>query len=74
MGGFSTEKVATVLGLVGMIVSEIYEFLTWHIETITGEFSIQTSFNWAFPEFYLGLLVSIGMLVCYLLIEKFEIL
>lgn len=63
-------KVLSVLGMVGIVVSEIYEFLTWHVMTITGEMSIKNSIEFAFPEFYLGFIVSILMIFAYFLIEK----
>lgn len=46
-------KILSILGVVGIVISEIYQFLTWHILTITGEMSIQNSINFAFPEFYI---------------------
>lgn len=60
-----TMKIVGLLGCLGIVVSEIYEFLTWHIMTVTGEFSIRESFNFAFPEFYVGLIVSIIMTLVY---------
>lgn len=63
-------KVLSVLGLIGIVTSEIYQFLTWHIQTITGELSIQNSINFAFPEFYIGLVVSLMMIFAYFIIDK----
>lgn len=63
-------KVLTIIGMVGIVVSEIYEFLTWHIWTITGEMSIQNSINLTFPEFYIGLAVSLVMIIAYFAIDK----
>lgn len=31
------------LGVIGIVVSEIYKFLTWHTLTVTGEVSLQNS-------------------------------
>ena len=70
---FKNKLINTILGflgVIGVVVSEIYEFLTWHIMTITGEMSLRTSFEFAFPEFYVGLLVSLAMVVYYYIIEK----
>ena len=39
-----------VLGTIGIVVSEIYKFLTWHTLTVTGEVSLQNSIRLAFPE------------------------
>ena len=63
-------KVMGILGTVGIVISEIYKFLTWHVMTVTGEISIQHSMQLAFPEFYIGLIVSIIMVAVYLIIEK----
>ncbi len=65
-------KIFGTLGVVGIVVSEIYEFFTWHIMTITGEMSIHNSLEFAFPEFYIGLVISLIMIVAYLCIDKIE--
>lgn len=70
---FKNKLINTILGflgVIGIVVSEIYQFLTWHIMTITGEMSLRTSFEFAFPEFYVGLVVSLAMVVYYYIIEK----
>ena len=59
-----------ILGSIGMVISEIYNYFTWHVLTITGEISVKNSMMFAFPEFYLGLVVSVLMVVVYLLITK----
>mgnify|MGYP000439972791 FL=1 len=64
-------KILSILGVVGIVISEIYQFLTWHILTITGEMSLQNSINFAFPEFYIGLAISLIMIVVYFVIDKF---
>jgi len=64
-------KVLSILGLVGIVITEIYQFLTWHIQTITGNMSMQNSFNFAILEFYIGLTVSLIMIIAYFLIDKF---
>ena len=56
------------VGCIGMVVSEVYKFFTWHALTITGEISLQHSIRFAFPEFYAGLCVSLAMVVLYLVI------
>ena len=58
------------LGTIGIVISEIYKFFTWHVMTITGEISIQNSIQFAFPEFYIGLVVSLIMVVAYFVIDK----
>lgn len=63
-------KVLSILGLIGIVISEIYQFFTWHVLTITGEMSIQNSINFVFPEFYIGLVISLIMVVAYFVIDK----
>ena len=65
-----TNKILSILGTIGIVVSEIYEFFTWHIMNITGKMSIQNSIEFAFPEFYVGLLISLIMIFVYLCIDK----
>lgn len=59
-----------VLGTIGIVVSEIYKFFTWHVMNITGEVSIYKSIRFVFPEFYIGLVISILMVVTYFVIDK----
>ncbi len=63
-------KTLSILGVIGIVFSEIYQFLTWHIPNITGKMSIQNSINFAFPEFYIGLAISLIMVVAYFIIDK----
>ena len=65
-----TNKILSILGTIGIVVSEIYEFFTWHIMNITGKMSIQNSIEFAFSEFYVGLLISLIMIFVYLCIDK----
>jgi len=70
---FENEKINKILGIlgtIGIVVSEIYEFFTWHIMNITGKMSIQNSIEFAFPKFYVGLLISLIMIFVYLCIDK----
>lgn len=53
------------LGTIGIVVSELYQFFTWHVMTITGQISVYNSFKLAFPEFYIGLFVSLCMIIVY---------
>ena len=62
-------KVLGASGVIGMVLSEIYKFFTWHVMTITGEISLRSSIRLAFPEFYFGLAVSIIMVFLYFLID-----
>lgn len=58
------------LGVTGIVISEIYQFLIWHVMYITGEVSIHNSMEFAFPEFYIGVVVSLIMVCIYFLIDK----
>ena len=58
------------LGTIGIVVSEIYKFFTWHVMNIIGEVSIHKSIRFVFPEFYIGLVISILMVVTYFVIDK----
>lgn len=58
------------LGTIGIVVSEIYVFLTWRVVNITGKISIHNSITFAFPEFYMGLGIFVMMIVVYFVIDK----
>ena len=63
-------KVLGALGTIGVVASEVYKFFTWHVLTITGEVSLQHSIRFAFPEFYIGLAVSLAMVAAYFIIDQ----
>lgn len=67
-----TNKILGALGTIGIVVSEIYQFFTWHIMNITGKMSIHNSIEFAFPEFYIGLVISLIMIFYYFSIDKIE--
>lgn len=72
-GPFEKKKIGTLLGAlgtIGIVVSEIYQFFTWHTMTITGEISLQKSILLAFPEFYIGFAASVVMVIAYFLIDR----
>ena len=58
------------LGTIGIVVSEVYEFFTWHMMNVTGKVSMHSSIRFAFPEFYMGLVISILMVATYFFITK----
>ena len=62
-------KVLCASSVFGIVLSEIYKFFTWHVQTITGEISLRSSIRLAFPEFYFGLIVSITMVLVYFLVD-----
>lgn len=66
-------KISTITGAVLMVIAEIYKFFTWHYATITGEISLQNSLKLAYPEFYIGLVVSIIAAIACAVIENMEI-
>lgn len=70
---FKKNKINTCMGatgVIGIVIAEIYTFLTWHVSTITGEISMQSSLRLAYPEFYIGLCVSIIMVIVYFVVSK----
>ena len=72
-GSFNNKKINKILGglgTIGIVASEIYNFFTWHILTITGEMSLYNSIEFAFPEFYIGLAISVVMVIFYFYIDK----
>ena len=72
-GSFNNNKINKILGIsgtTGIVVSEIYQFFTWHIMNITGKMSIHSSIEFAFPEFYIGLVISLIMIFAYIYIDK----
>lgn len=66
----STGKWLGALGTMGIVLSEIYKFFTWHVMNITGEISIHNSIRFAFPEFYFGLAVSLIMVAVYFVMDS----
>ena len=63
-------KIIGGLGVVGIVISEIYKYFTWYIQNITGEFNVYSSIRMAFPEFYVGLAISVIMVIIYFRIDK----
>lgn len=60
-----TGEVLGTIGMIGIIVMEVYEFLTWHILTITGRFSLSVSLNMCYPEFYFAVICMMVTFVLY---------
>ncbi len=65
-----TNKILGGIGIIGIVISEIYEFFTWYTIGITKDINLSNSINLAFPEFYIGLLISIIMVFIYFFIDK----
>ena len=65
-----TNKILGGIGVIGIVISEIYEFFTWYTIGITKDINLYNSINLTFPEFYIGLLISIIMVFIYFFIDK----
>lgn len=63
-------KIIGGFGVVGIVISEIYKYLTWYIQNITGKFNIYNSIRFAFPEFYIGLGISLLIVIIYFYVDK----
>lgn len=66
----NTNKILGGIGVIGIVISEIYEFFTWYTIGITKDINLYNSINLTFPEFYIGLLISIIMVFIYFFIDK----
>lgn len=60
-----TSKILGAFGVIGIVLSEVYNFLTWYIPNYENSISLQHSLNNVFPEFYIGIVVSICMVILY---------
>ena len=58
-----TINILASVGFGGIVCVEIYHFLTWYILTITGKFSLSTSFDWTYPELYVALIIALSAFV-----------
>ena len=65
-----TNKILGGIGVIGIVISEIYEFFTWYTIGITKDINLYNSINLTFPEFYIGLLISVIMVFIYFFIDK----
>lgn len=65
-----TNKILNILGVFGIVLSEIYKFLTWYIPNYESSISLQHSLNNVFPAFYIGVLISVCMIIIYFIIDK----
>ena len=53
------------IGWLGIIIMQIYEFLTWHIRTGGGSINLQLSCHLAYSYFYLAVMISIISYIIY---------
>ena len=58
------------IAMVGIVLSELNNFLTWNYPNISYLDVIKNSFNMVFPMFYIGLIVSIAVIVIYKILDK----
>ena len=58
------------IAMVGIVLSELNNFLTWNYPNISYLDGIKNSFNMVFPMFYIGLIVSIAVIVIYKILDK----
>ena len=63
-------KILNILGVLGIVLSEIYKFLTWYIPNYENSINLQHSLNNVFPAFYVGLIISLCMVIAYFVIDK----
>ena len=63
-------KILSILGLLGIVLSEIYKFSTWYIPNYKSSINLQHTLNNVFPAFYIGLIVSLCMVIVYFIVDK----
>lgn len=67
--GRNSEIIGSI-GMLGIIAMEIYEFMTWHILTISGRFDLGLSIDLSYPEFYYALFSIIITYIIYKIMNK----
>lgn len=58
------------VGTTGIILSEIFQFLTWYVPNHQYKPSIVHSLQNVFPTFYIGTVFSVLMTITYILLNK----
>ena len=58
------------IAMVGIVLSELNNFLTWNYPNTSYLDGIKNSFNMVFPMFYIGLIVSILLIIVYRFTDK----
>ena len=72
-GKFKSQKFNVIfayIGMIGVVLSEIYELLTWNYPNTSYLDGIKNCFNNVFPMFYVGLISSIIMILAYKIVDK----
>ena len=63
-------KYLPYFGMIGIILSELNNFLTWNYPNKSYLENIKNCFNMVFPMFYIGLAISILLILVYRFIDK----
>ena len=58
------------IAMVGIVLSELNNFLTWNYPNTSYLDGIKNSFNMVFPMFYIGLIVSTLLIIVYRFTDK----
>lgn len=58
------------IAMVGIVLSELNNFLTWNYPNTSYLNGIKNCFNMVFPMFYIGLIISITVIVLYRVLDK----
>jgi len=56
--------------MVGIVLAELNNFLTWNYPNTSYLDGIKNCFNMVFPMFYVGIVVSVILIVVYSFINK----
>lgn len=60
------------IGWIGMVIMEIYEFLTWHIRLFGGSMNISYSQSLTYSYFYYAVLYGILSYLFYFIIQHYH--
>ncbi len=64
------KKYFPYFGMVGIILSELNNLLTWNYPNTSYLEGMKNCFNMVFPMFYVGLVISITMIIIYKIVDK----
>lgn len=62
--------IVSTLGILLFLVMEFYYFLTWYLPNISSHFHITKSFDGAYPSFYIGITMTILLLIINIICHK----
>ena len=65
-------KLLIVFFIISLLPMLMNQYFTWHVMTITGEISLKNSIRYAFPEFYVGFVISVIMVTVYIIVWIFS--